>query len=491
MAQEWNNLLSKFNSTSHLYTINEEQKNVIVSVLQKIEDYYKSSLEIPSYNILVEGIPGSGKTYVLATLKNIFKSCSIPTESCATSAAVAIMNQGRTIHSLFKVPVVPSLQNDTRGTTNDIKDIKEWAKKSISYPVLFIDEISLVGTCLMTQLYLKWISSACKKKIILCFGDFKQFGPIGDNNIEKYIPKFFNATYLLTTSMRTSDNTSLSKILQHIRNDENIPSNLLTELSKRICDLDAPFRDFKNRISNSDQEHVSRAVVFHDNNQVQKFNNRCMTFLTGDMIKLVPRKYNPNFFQFPDTLNFSFNYIIEAKIGCIITNKRNNYEVNIHNGEQGKLVEVIIDEKNYKNSKAIIDFGQNKIVTLNPIAEESHGVIVIQFPFIVAAGRTVYSIQGETVGKFYVQWSPYFDKRMIYVILSRVKNLQDLNICYLLHDQPKKFIALIARQLLRSDNRDMYSKKPLGPEKSYSQKAKSYVSLFENIIKYTNVSKLH
>ena len=104
----------------------------------------------PSIHVKVQGLPGTGKTFVINTnrnvTRNIFQSNSNDI-TCAPTACAASLINGSTHCRVFKIPIGRQLYNSPTDLTfnGHLNDINQWVSKWCSCFSLFMDEDSMSG----------------------------------------------------------------------------------------------------------------------------------------------------------------------------------------------------------------------------------------------------------------------------------------------------------------------------------------------------------
>ena len=136
--------------------------------------------------MFIEGPGGTGKTHAIMAVIDLFKHFNIMNwvEMCAFMGAAASAIKGKTIHSLFDLPVFGGRGN-ARSQLNDLPEAKVTRLRAIwsTIQYVIVDEISMVSPTLLHHMHQR----ACAAKRcdapfggvnMIFLGDFLQFRPI-------------------------------------------------------------------------------------------------------------------------------------------------------------------------------------------------------------------------------------------------------------------------------------------------------------------------
>ena len=140
--------------------------------------FQNSSTEKESLCLLLIGVAGTGKRYLVNALKGLFQCRCIIT---ATTGTDAYNIKGQTVHSVLKLPIGSHHKCDLKGIS--LHRLQE-SMNGIDY--IFIDEYSLLG-----QQTFGWIDRRCKQitgihnkplgdKSLILIGDPAQLPPVAD-----------------------------------------------------------------------------------------------------------------------------------------------------------------------------------------------------------------------------------------------------------------------------------------------------------------------
>ena len=150
-----------------------------------VQDHCNSSDDEPLF-LLLKGLEGCGKSYVIVALKNLLlNKCRV----LAFTSNAACNVDGITLHSLLKLPIGSKGLCDLKGIP-----LQQLQTSLAGVRYLIIDEYSFVGQSLFA-----WIDSLCRQATgkenklfgisIIRVGDVGQLPPVGDKPLFHSMPK--------------------------------------------------------------------------------------------------------------------------------------------------------------------------------------------------------------------------------------------------------------------------------------------------------------
>ena len=164
------------------YTIDEQYEVVDInsfSEMQKIAYDIKSHFDDTSTEaeplclMIINGVAGTGKSYLINAIRNLLQSkCAVT----ATTGKAAYDIRGVTVHSLLKLPIG---SRDNKNLTGQSLSRLQESVSNIGY--IIIDEYSMLG-----QVTFGWIDKRCKQatgyndKYLILTGDPGQLPPVAD-----------------------------------------------------------------------------------------------------------------------------------------------------------------------------------------------------------------------------------------------------------------------------------------------------------------------
>lgn len=372
-------------------------------------------------NVFLTGSAGTGKTFVLNKYIQYLKARKIPVSITASTGIAATHLQGTTIHAWSGIGIKDSL------SSRQLKDLKtkKYLKKHIEKTkVLIIDEISMLHKKQfdlvneVMQYFRENEDPFGGIQIVVC-GDFFQLPPIGSSgeiNRDKFC--FMSQSWLhanlsvcyLTDQYRQTD-SSLNQVLNEIRagrvSDHSI--SLLEENNKGLKD-DEPTRLYTH---NLDVDRINSSHISAIRGAKKNFKAKIKGNLK--LAESIKRSI-----MAPETLVLKK----EAKVMFV----KNNYEKGYLNGSLGTVLRF----DNQGNPVVRLNNGYE--ITAEPedwrIEDETGKLLVsyVQVPLRLAWAITVHKSQGMTLDAAVMDLSKTFEKGQGYVALSRVKNLEGLEL---------------------------------------------------------------
>ncbi|MFK7049880.1 AAA family ATPase [Flavobacterium davisii] len=181
---------------------------------QKKVAYYASK----NKNIFIEGVAGTGKTFLLKTLKKITNK---NVELYATSGIASINLGGVTISSSYGLKLGTYEKSDRE----IISSLFKYSKKQIENTIVVIDEIGLLSTEQFRQIDVALRARGNSKEFlggfqVILAGDFRQMPSIswGESLEEsQYLNNFLNIE--LIENVRQKEDVPFFNILQKVRNE--------------------------------------------------------------------------------------------------------------------------------------------------------------------------------------------------------------------------------------------------------------------------------
>lgn len=211
--------------------MNEKQSSIINMLISRVLRLFDSKNSYPNnsdqFLLYVGGEGGTGKTALIRCflfILSLLQRLDTVILGAPTGSAAANIN-GSTLHTIF------GLQQTTgKHKMPSSAKVKKLRQRLLNKSILIIDEISMVGQKMLTQLdsYCTLIYSVDSKSntilggipIVIVLGDFNQFPPVKDNPLwheEHQIWTKFNNVVILTEPMRQHGDTILQGLLQRAK----------------------------------------------------------------------------------------------------------------------------------------------------------------------------------------------------------------------------------------------------------------------------------
>ena len=386
-------------------------------------------------NIFLTGPAGSGKSFLLKYFIDWYKiekeNDSNKIFVTSTTGLSALLINGMTINRYSGIGIG---DKDCDTYYKKIMRLKNIKLRWINTSILVIDEISMMDPDLFDKLEILARKIRKNEKPfggiqIILSGDFFQLPPVKNDNFcfESFSwNDVIDKTYYFDRIIRQND-TKLQKILNNIRIgivNEEVKELLNTCLNK---DLKVP-------------EGINPTLIFSRKNMVLDYNNKELNKLidSGIEFKIYNSTYNflDNKKMSNDTKEsykelldsqYQVENMIKLSISSQVMLTINMPEQELANGSIGIIVGFTKDEKHYP----IVQFLNNVKIVIKEheylIDEEK--ISKFQIPLILSWAITIHKAQGMSLD--YIQTdigNTIFEYGQVYVVLSRIKNLEGLSL---------------------------------------------------------------
>lgn len=453
-------------------TLDKMQKKVLSLGLQYAKAITKARNQtnrIPQPPlVMVHGGAGSGKSKVIHTLAPMMThilqeagdepDCPYVVLTAFLGSAAANIS-GATLHHTF------GFKFGTKFVSLSDKRREEKRCQFRNLKCVIIDEISLVSSDLLYCLdqQLKDIMKAPTKVMggvsVFVFGDLFQLQPVRGRYVFQKPSDPQNAiscelrniwqmftVVILEENHRQGDDKSYADLLNRLRVG-NITDEDLKVLETRVRSED--HEDIKNH---SDDLHIygtNKKVNARNEKEIEKTTGRMYTIKAANNSRMI-RNFKPTVDSAKNVKNTPLQAVLKVKIGIQVILVWNvDVADGLVNGSRGILldIEMAKDEKSVK--KMIVKFHNKKhgadkrardpchkypeATYIYPYTHQYHlggsTATCQQFPLKMAAGLTSHKIQGQTVAKpncLVIDIRDTFEAGMVYVMLSRVCNINQL-----------------------------------------------------------------
>lgn len=398
-------------------------------------------------NVFLTGFAGTGKSYILRQLKDIYNDRLVLT---STTGISAVNIGGQTIHSWAGVGCMDeSPQEFAETMKNEMFGVTGQARMRIRHcKLLAIDEISMLSAYQLE--YLDRVFRTVRENNlpfggiqVLFIGDFLQLPPVATKADLKIFPRrglfCFESTVWFDLNIKPV-------ILTKIYRQKNY------EFSRILCDFrlgDISEKDFNilsRRFFNDSKALSDKLHIFPKKQQVKDFNAYKLNELNTPLFEYKAYDDIPVMDDVEDTHsykrkifyelnnNFQAEYKINLKVGCRVMLLKNlDFNAGLINGSCGTVKELA-------KSYAIVKFdnGITKKIARVLFELQKDDVIVakrFQLPLKLAYAITIHKAQGMTFEEIVINCDDAFAPGQIYVGLSRVKSLEGL---YITGFNPKK-----------------------------------------------------
>lgn len=426
--------------------MNEGQKKLFEFVEGQINKECRPE-KSPPIQLFVTGSAGTGKSYVLNLIvEQIEKTCGIGVvKVCALTGAAAVLVNGQTIHSTFKLNV-----KNTRSKKPEFKKFSEYHFEEWRFVrFLIVDEVSMVSYEILSKINRRLQELKSNLHVfgginVLLFGDLFQLPPIEGNPIfHQYFKNYEHLFRLfklceLTEIERQRGNIQFIDLLNNLRVDRLTDEQYL--ILKKKCRMNEDIDDKILRI-------VPRTKMADDYNKMisEKMNKPKMLLTAIDEWDKVPKKLRHSLEEAtPDNPNLTYGIpkTLEIYEGLRVMLRLNiNVSCGLVNGSLGEIVSIQMNVDS-DLPKVLVNFDKQGLCWISPSVVEfeanfDYGIIRrTMIPLIQAWAITVHKLQGCTVEKAAIDLgSLYFAPGQKFVALSRVSSLEGVLIIDICKDR--------------------------------------------------------
>ena len=373
-------------------------------------------------NVFITGSAGTGKTYILNEYILYLKSRKIIPTIVAPTGIAASHLQGQTIHSYFSLGIRDNIDEQF---VENLLSKKYIQTKFNKLKILIIDEISMVSPNIFSSM--DFILKAFKNNNqpfggiqVILSGDFFQLPPISKNNNQKKFAwqslawKDLDLQTCYLEKKYRQDDDKLIFVLDEIR------SGKISQTSYDILNL---------RMNKKLEIDFVPTKLYTHNIDVNKINN-------AELDKLYAEPYSFKYKSEGAKSNiqklFKSSLVQEEltlKKDAVVMFIKNNPEKYIVNGTTGVVIDFTKD-----NQLPIVKLSTGYIVKVEYedwSMENENGKIVSkisQIPLKLAWAITIHKSQGMTLDTAQVDLSKTFEVGQGYVALSRIKNIEGLQL---------------------------------------------------------------
>ena len=399
-------------------------------------------------HLLITGIAGSGKSYVIDAIRNLLQSkCQV----LAYTGKASFNVNGLTLHSFLKLPIGSKRLMQLKGPAlqhlqNNLENVK----------YMIIDEYSFVG-----QSLLGWIDSRCRQatgKIDIAFGgisvvlvgDIAQLTPVGDKPLYHSMPK--SEKQIQGHLMYQQFKKVIGLNVNHRVNGESTTQSLFRDLLLRARNGESTIADWETLLSRTPQQ-ISNLAEFetaairlsYRKSKVAEINTEKLKSLNLPIAIIKARHSGGAQTLSADELGGLEPVVYLAKGARVMLTMNIWTEVGLCNGALGTVVDFVYAKGQIPPMLPIcvlIKFDEGycgpsfsitvpRCVPVCPVTLTSQTLAGKcerqQLPLKLAWALTIHKSQGLTLKKAWVDLGDSENSLgMTYVALSRVKKLEDL-----------------------------------------------------------------
>ena len=380
-------------------------------------------------NVFITGVAGTGKSHMLALIKEQFTD---KLHLTASTGIAAVQIGGRTIHSWAGLGAGNAPLEEILNWILSVKGAR-LRRKMKAAKILAIDEISMISGELFDML--NSILQRVRGKAapfgglqLILVGDFLQLPPVTrSEKIFCFESESWTEASLQIFVLREvyrQEDAAFVDLLSHIRSG-NLSSHHLALLEARKA---IPIPD-----------DIRPTVLCTHNSQAEEINSAEMNQIPGRGKKYVMKgSGNDTHLEFLRKNCRALEELVLKEGAQVMMLKNSLQKDGISNGSLG-IVEEFTDK-----GFPVVRFTNGKKIAIDPeewLAEEYDPVeevmvvkaSVRQIPLLPAWAITIHKSQGMTLDRVQCDLGNAFEEGQVYVALSRVKSLEGL---YLKHFNP-------------------------------------------------------
>lgn len=380
-------------------------------------------------NIALLGSAGTGKSYVIKVLHDFLSRQGKPFAKTATTGIAAFNIGGQTIHSWAGLGLA---DEDVKFIIEKVKKNSKAQARIRGVKTLLIDEVSMAKGDLLNKIdmvfkYFRHSSLPFGGAQIVMTGDWLQLSPIfkGDDKKEYAFQcrawkeakiKAIN----LTEIMRQSGDSVFADLLNRIRTGNTSDMAALDECIDRRFPADG-IEAVRIFCKNVDVDSYNAARIdalttppktFYAKDSglphhTEYFNKNCpapakLTLKIGAQVMILSNL---------DVLNG----VVNGSVGIVNAFLTTGVEVKLTNGSK-----VVVENDSWEIKEQ--EVGVAGTIRYKVVATRT------QLPLKVCYSVTCHKVQGMTLDRAIIDMNEAFDSGMVYVALSRVRNLKSLSI---------------------------------------------------------------
>ena len=387
-------------------------------------------------NVFLTGPGGSGKSFLIKYFIDWYKSEKETEDSkifiTSTTGLSSILIDGITINRYSGIGIG---DKDVETLYKKIIKMKNLKKRWCNTSVLIIDEISMMDADIFDKLEI--LAKKIRKNEdpfggiqIILSGDFLQLPPVKSDNFcfesftwDMAIDKVFYFDKIIRQNdinlQNVLNNIRVGIINEDVKNmlDSRLNKDLTNEygiiptllFSKKNMLLQYNENELKNLINNGNENYTY--------NSYYEFSKNISEESKEFYIEMINSQY-----QIEDKLTFSRSSQVMLTV--------NLPELDLANGSRGIIIDFSKDgEKKYP----IVLFLNGKILEVKPheytIDEDGDIIRKFQIPLILSWAITIHKAQGMTLEFVKTDiGNSIFEYGQVYVVLSRVKNIDGLSL---------------------------------------------------------------
>ncbi|KAK3912381.1 ATP-dependent DNA helicase [Frankliniella fusca] len=429
-------------------SLNKHQRMVfehIKSLTCKVQE----GLVMTSTFTIVQGMAGSGKTYLLQCcaqfIRSVLGNQSVKV-AAPTGVAAKIVN-GSTIHSLLSLGRFNYKLQRLSGI-----ELLHFKEKHVGLKFLFIDEYSMVGLRMLACIEYRCRDLSGNEDLfgnmhIVLFGDANQLLPVGDQPLFADIYNLPNSNSLLERGKIIINELTHAYVLKGCHRFANASYvSFLKRVANGTCnvtDFDVMKTRFVNSLSTSEKQNFCNTIrICATNESAYDYNIDKLKNLKKPVAVINAQNNNKTAFSSSDDLADGLLNVLSISIESKVMLRRNlNVSRGLVNGAIGVVKHIFYEHGKRPPSLPVCilvlfenvnvsDLGIN-LVPITPVQCQwyKNGIACSRFqlPLNLCWACTIHKAQGLSLPQIVLDAGSHeFALGLLYVALSRVPDVQSL-----------------------------------------------------------------
>jgi len=379
-------------------------------------------------NVLLSGAAGTGKSYVVQLIFSFLQFHQITVGKTALTGVAAFNIGGQTLHSFAGLGLA---QEDVKTLIQLVGQKKKALGRILACQVLIIDEVSMMKADLMNKLdavfrYYRYNNHPFGGVQLLLVGDWLQLAPVWKGDEAKDF--CFNSDAWKAANIHTIE---LKEIMRQVHDPR------FAEALNKIRVGDTSGLDLiRTRVgAKFDKSDIEPVRIFCKNVDVDRLNALKLGALPGEMKTYRAKDHGETYHTEHFNKNCPAPETLNLKVGAQVMLLWNVSD-SLVNGSlgvvrsfttKGPLVEfeegsLLVEEATWSITEQEAKKGEKGAFKYKVVATRH------QIPLKLAWAQTVHKCQGMTLDRAIVDVGEAFTHGMVYVALSRVRNLESLSV---------------------------------------------------------------
>lgn len=404
-------------------------------------------LEHTRNSVFLTGRAGTGKSTFLRYLTSVTKRKYIV---LAPTGIAAVNVGGQTLHSFFRIPLIPLLPDDADFSVQRIRKRLKYSNSHIklirALDLIIIDEISMVRADVIDfidkvlRIYSGNMRQPFGGKQMLFVGDIFQLEPVVTGNDRDLLSRAYSSFYFFNARVMHEMQPVSIELQKVYRQDEQQFISILDNVRMGIVDandlfnLNARYRqDAEHEINDTTRKNDFTMTIATRRDMVDSINERHLRALKtpsiiyqGRIEKDFPTNSLPTDIELELKVGAQVVFIkndperrwVNGTIAVVETCTDDSITVKLENGDVHK-----VDVERWANVKYIYNERKSTV-------EEVELGSFVQYPLKLAWALTIHKSQGLTFNNVIIDMGRgAFAGGQTYVALSRCRSLEGITLC--------------------------------------------------------------